>query len=95
MDGSDWGPISSSPAVANGVVYVGSEDSTLYAFDAATGAQLWSAATGGQIYHGSPSVSDGVVYVGSTDDNLYAFAPGGKDNATYKDTLSPNQIGNR
>src|SRR6476620_7541891 len=28
------GPISSSPAVANGVVYIGSDDGTFYAFDA-------------------------------------------------------------
>jgi hypothetical protein len=36
-------PIFSSPAVANGVVYVGSDDGELYAFNAATGALLWSA----------------------------------------------------
>src|SRR5262249_29812300 len=39
--------ISSSPVVANGVVYVGSDDHKLYAFDAATGGQRWvSAPTG-------------------------------------------------
>src|SRR5207249_11579981 len=31
------GPIYSSPAVANGLVYVGSDDGNLYAFDAITG----------------------------------------------------------
>jgi len=38
--------ISSSPTVANGVVYVGSQDHKLYAFDALTGQQKWAALTG-------------------------------------------------
>jgi len=50
----------SSPAVANGVVYVGSYDNKLYAFKIQSGAQLWSAATGGGIYS-SPAVANGVV----------------------------------
>ena len=36
----------SSPAVANGVVYVGSDDGNVYALNASTGAKLWSYATG-------------------------------------------------
>ena len=64
--------IISSPAVANGVVYVGSWDYNLHAFNASTGAELWTAATGGGI-ESSPAVANGVVYVGSGDNNLYAF----------------------
>jgi hypothetical protein len=59
--------------VANGVVYVGSTDTKLYAFNATTGALLWSAATGNVIYS-SPAVTDGMVYIGSYDNNFYAFA---------------------
>ena len=33
--------IVSSPAVADGVVYIGSSDNFLYAIDAATGKQRW------------------------------------------------------
>ena len=33
---------SSSPAVVNGVVYVGSNDENVYALNASTGAKLWS-----------------------------------------------------
>ena len=33
---------SSLPAVANGVVYVGSDDGNVYALNAITGAKLWS-----------------------------------------------------
>ena len=36
----------SSPAVANGVVYVGSSDGNLYALNASTGARLWNFDTG-------------------------------------------------
>ncbi len=36
-----------SPAVANGVVYVGSEDNHVYALNASTGALLWKYATSG------------------------------------------------
>ena len=32
----------SSPAVANGVVYVGSNDNNVYALNATSGAKLWS-----------------------------------------------------
>ena len=56
--------------MANGVVYVGSNDFKLHAFNAATGQPVWSAATGGQI-NSSPAVANGIVYIGS--DKLYAF----------------------
>src|SRR5579871_6060192 len=36
----------SSPAVVNGVVYVGSEDKNVYALDANTGTKLWNYTTG-------------------------------------------------
>jgi outer membrane protein assembly factor BamB len=63
---------SSSPAVADGVVYVGTDDDYLYALDALTGAQLWSYKTG-WVVRSSPTVADGVVYVGSYDHNVYAL----------------------
>lgn len=67
-------PITSyfSPTVANGVVYVGSEDYKLYALNATTGAYLWSYTTGSYI-ESSPTVANGVVYIGSQDYKLYAF----------------------
>jgi outer membrane protein assembly factor BamB len=62
----------SSPAVANGLIYVGSLDDTLYALDAVTGALKWSYKMGGYI-DSSPAVTNGVVYVGSGDYKLYAL----------------------
>ena len=40
------GYVDSSPAVANGVVYIGSDDGNVYALNASTGAKLWSFTTG-------------------------------------------------
>jgi outer membrane protein assembly factor BamB len=58
--------------VANGVVYFGSKDDSLYALDARTGAQLWSYATKNEVI-ASPIVDNGTVYLGSNDGYLYAF----------------------
>jgi outer membrane protein assembly factor BamB len=62
----------SSPAVVNGVVYVGSDDGNLYALNASTGAKRWSFASGGLV-RSSPAVANGVVYVDSLDNNVYAL----------------------
>ena len=62
----------SSPAVSNGVVYVGSYDSNVYALNATTGATVWNYTTGGAVLS-SPAVVNGVVYIGSSDNNVYAL----------------------
>jgi outer membrane protein assembly factor BamB len=64
--------VPSSPAVANGVVYVGAGDSNVYALNAKTGAIVWSYTTGGPV-DSSPAVANGVVYIGSSDGNVYAL----------------------
>jgi outer membrane protein assembly factor BamB len=60
-----------SPAVSNGIVYVGSHDGHLYAVNATTGAQVWARFTG-EIIDSSPTVSGGEVYVGTKAGTLYA-----------------------
>jgi outer membrane protein assembly factor BamB len=64
--------VESSPAVAGGVAYVGSQDGNLDAYDAVTGARRWSFATGGPVTS-SPAVDNGIVFVGSDDHKLYAI----------------------
>lgn len=64
--------ISSSPAVANGLVYVGSNNGNLYALNAASGALLWQYTTGGTV-GSSPVVANGAVLVGSDDHYVYAL----------------------
>lgn len=63
----------SSPAVAFGLVYVGLKGK-FFAFNAQTGAKVWSAMIDGVI-EASPTVVDGVVYIGNEADKgkLYAF----------------------
>jgi hypothetical protein len=66
------GPVTSSPAVADGKVYVGSYDGKVYCLNADTGAFIWNYTTGSNI-HSSPAVADGKVYIGSYDDKVYCF----------------------
>jgi outer membrane protein assembly factor BamB len=59
--------IQSSPAVADGLVYIGARDGSLYAIDAATGKQKWRVDHGGSWVITSPAVWDGKVFLGSSD----------------------------
>ena len=65
------GPVDSSPAVVNGVVYIGGGDGALLALEAATGEELWRLQTDG-VVGSSPAVVEGVVYIGSSDGFVYA-----------------------
>jgi outer membrane protein assembly factor BamB len=81
---------SSSPAVANGIVYFGSGDGHVYALDAATGQEKWKFKTG-DVVHGSPAVANGMVYVGSWDSYLYALdAASGAVKWRFKTGEDPN-----
>ena len=64
-----------SPAVAGGTVYDGSDDGTVYALDAATGRLRWADTTVGAI-GSSPAATGGTVYVGSVDGTVYALIAG-------------------
>jgi len=66
------GGVESSPAVVDGVVYIGCYNGFVYALNAASGAQIWSFNTGGSVYP-SPAVADGMVYVGSATGRMYAL----------------------
>jgi len=66
------GNVYSSPAVADGMVFVGSNDGNVYALDQHTGAHIWNYSTGNAVMS-SPAVADGKVYVGSNDSKVYAL----------------------
>ncbi|MBL9167920.1 MAG: PQQ-binding-like beta-propeller repeat protein [Verrucomicrobiales bacterium] len=66
------GAVKSSPAIAQGKVYVGSLDQKVYALDLRTGAKAWEFKTEGGV-ESSPLVLEGRVYVGSEDTHLYAL----------------------
>jgi len=63
----------SSPAVADGKVYVGSTDGRVYALNASTGTQIWNYTTGDTIWSSSPAVADGKVFIGSYDYKVYCL----------------------
>ena len=65
-------PRETSPAVVNNVVYIGSDDYSLYALNATTGKKLWSFPTGDYVST-SAAVANGVVYFGSFDNKVYAL----------------------
>jgi outer membrane protein assembly factor BamB len=64
--------VDSSPAVANGVVYV-TDDVNVYGFNARTGALLWSYVTDSDPSPSSPAVMNGVVYAAATGGTLHAL----------------------
>ena len=66
------GRVISSPAVVNGVVYVGSTDGNFYAIDAASGTVKWKLATKAWEVS-SAAVDSGVVFFISYDGNFYAL----------------------
>ena len=67
------GNSTSTPAIHEGVIFIGSDDGNVYALDAtASGAVLWTYSTGDSVW-ASPAVADGKVYVGSLNHWFYAL----------------------
>ncbi|WP_026369275.1 PQQ-binding-like beta-propeller repeat protein [Kallotenue papyrolyticum] len=64
--------VRSSPHVRNGLLYIGSYDTNLYALDAGSGEFRWKRATLGGI-SSSPTTWGELVIVGSEDGQVYAF----------------------
>jgi outer membrane protein assembly factor BamB len=66
------GPIVTSPAIADGVVYIGSMSGHLYAIDQQTGQEKWNFKSRMPIAS-SPAVADGTVYFVSSAGSLAAI----------------------
>jgi outer membrane protein assembly factor BamB len=66
----------SSPTVADGVVYAGTQGpypfGNVFALNASTGLKIWSYETGGEV-NSPPAVEDGIMYIGAYDGLLYAL----------------------
>ncbi|SFD85081.1 PQQ-like domain-containing protein [Thiohalospira halophila DSM 15071] len=74
FEAGNW--VDSSPAIgADGTVYVGSDDSKVYALDPGDSSEQWAYDTGDWI-KSSPIIGvDDTVYVGSNNGNVYALDP--------------------
>lgn len=66
------GPVKASPAIAQGRVFIGSDDGNVYALGLADGRKVWAFKTEGEV-ESSPLVLEGKVYAGSSDAFLYAL----------------------
>ena len=66
------GGIHSTPLVADGLVFFGSDQGILFALNAATGKSQWSFATGREILS-APALDNGTLFFGSMDGILYAI----------------------
>ena len=64
--------VQSSPAVAEGYVFVGSRDSQVYCLNASNGEPVWKYPTGSEVWS-SPAIYNGRVYVGADDGYVYCL----------------------
>jgi len=64
--------VESSPSVANGTVYAGSNDGNIYALNAGDGTWKWTYPTNGSVTS-SPVIAGGSLYIGSSDHSVYAI----------------------
>lgn len=72
---TDYGAAKGSPAVEEGVLYVGSDDGRFGAYDAEGGDLLWEVEIPdtSQGIHGTPSIGRDAVFIGAYDGILHAF----------------------
>ncbi len=72
--------IFSSPAISadGAVIYLGSDDSKLYAVNTTNGTKKWEFVAGDSVQCEPVLGADGTIYVGSNDYKLYAISPDGK-----------------
>jgi eukaryotic-like serine/threonine-protein kinase len=66
------GPVNSSPAVTDDLVFLGLLDGRVIALNRHSGELQWQFKTGNYI-NDSPTVINGFLYIGSADGNLYAL----------------------
>ncbi len=66
------GPVKSSAAILNNILYLGSDDGSIYSIDMENGNKLWDYKTDGAIIS-SPVIQNKTLYVGSKDGYLYAI----------------------
>jgi uncharacterized repeat protein (TIGR01451 family) len=84
-----------SPTVANGIVYAGTTHGLLSAYNATTGALLWTFQANGPIY-ASPTIVDGIAYFGAVNEpqesqsGNYAYALNAASGAVIWAVALPN-----
>jgi outer membrane protein assembly factor BamB len=64
--------VESSPAIAGGRVFVGSNDGRFYVLNLNTGGKVWEFEAGSPL-SASPAIARGRIVIGSQDGRLYCF----------------------
>ena len=64
--------VESSPAIAGGRVFVGSNDGKFYVLNLNSGAKIWEFNTGAPL-SASPAIANGRIVIGTQDGRLYCF----------------------
>ncbi|MGZ8847238.1 MAG: outer membrane protein assembly factor BamB family protein [Pyrinomonadaceae bacterium] len=64
--------VESSPAIAGGRVFIGSNDGMFYVLNLTTGSKLWEFNAGAPL-SASPAIANGRIVIGSQDGRLYCF----------------------
>ncbi|MEP6936808.1 MAG: PQQ-binding-like beta-propeller repeat protein [Chthoniobacterales bacterium] len=72
LDAAQWDSAAPTPAVAEGMVYLGSADGVFHAIDATSGKTIWVFRAGGKI-RSSALLTPDRVYFGSFDQFVYAL----------------------
>ena len=80
----------STPALAFGMVFVGSKDGKMYCLDANTGTILWTFQANGKI-DSSPAIANGVIYFATNTPNGTIYALNLNGTLLWKYTLTPPQ----
>ncbi len=68
------GFLNTSPAIAGGHIYAGSDDGHVYAWKLDGEKPVWKHKTGGKV-RSSPAIAQGRLYIGSDDGHVYCFGP--------------------
>jgi outer membrane protein assembly factor BamB len=68
----NFGGVYSSPAVANGRVFIGDNENTFYCFNASAGSSIWNLTNVGPVVT-SPAIADGKVYFGAANGRVYCL----------------------
>lgn len=66
-------PVVSSPAVANGAVFVGCRDGAVYSINCSNGELLWFYYSNDSEVNSSPAIYNNSIYVGLDDGNVYCL----------------------
>jgi eukaryotic-like serine/threonine-protein kinase len=79
-----FGPVRTSPVIANGMIIFGADNGTLYCLEKDSGNKVWTFRTGNKI-RSSPAILGDNVYFGSNDSYMYCVdLDSGKQKWEYK-----------